>query len=115
MARVLVVDDTHSARVVLTLALEGAGHVVVGDASAGPEAVELAARTNPDVVVLDFELPGTMTGGDAMPLIRDVVPGAAIVMFSGSPGAQESGADEHIDKSEGVAALLAAVSRLAPG
>jgi DNA-binding NarL/FixJ family response regulator len=55
--------------------------VVVAEAGDGPEAVDLAARVRPDVVVMDFALP-TMNGATAARKIAAGVPEAAILMLS---------------------------------
>ncbi len=60
--RLLVVDDQFLVRSGLAALLRAApGMEVVGEASDGAEAVELAARTRPDVVLMDIRMPG-MTG-----------------------------------------------------
>ena len=55
--------------------------VVVAEADDGPEAVELAARSRPDVVVMDYALP-TMNGATAARKIAAQVPGAAVLILS---------------------------------
>lgn len=60
--RLLVVDDQFLVRSGLAALLRAApGMEVVGEASDGAEAVALAARTRPDVVLMDIRMPG-MTG-----------------------------------------------------
>lgn len=57
--RILIVDDEAPARDRLRQMLdEGREHTVVGDAGNGPEALELAARLSPEVVLLDIRMPG---------------------------------------------------------
>ena len=55
--RVLVVDDNADAREMLRTFLDLAGHQV-HDAVSGPEAVEKAATTLPDLALVDLGLPG---------------------------------------------------------
>lgn len=63
--RVLVTDDSAFMRQVVTRALEGdARFEVVGAASSGAEAVELCRKLRPDVVTMDFNMPG-MNGAQA--------------------------------------------------
>lgn len=57
MARILLVDDSQSARALLRGRLTEAGHEVVDVSSAG-EAAELALATPPDAVVTDLWMPG---------------------------------------------------------
>ena len=57
--RVLIVDDEPPARDRLRQLLEdGSDHEVVGEAGNGREALDVAARVNPDVVLLDIRMPG---------------------------------------------------------
>jgi DNA-binding NarL/FixJ family response regulator len=55
--RVLVVDDHPSFRASARKLLESEGYEVVGEAADGAEALEAAARLQPDVVLLDIQLP----------------------------------------------------------
>lgn len=57
--RVLIVDDEKLARDRLReLLLEIGGHVVVGEAMNGNEAIERAIELNPDVILMDIRMPG---------------------------------------------------------
>ena len=56
--RVLVVDADPVSRAVTANVLEKAGLPVVGQASDPTEALELATSTNPNVAIVDAELPG---------------------------------------------------------
>jgi CheY-like chemotaxis protein len=54
---ILIVDDHDDFRRSARSLLEAEGLVVRGEARDGAEAVELAARLRPDLVVLDIQLP----------------------------------------------------------
>jgi two-component system response regulator AlgR len=57
--RILIVDDESPARERLRQLVEDGGeHQVVGEAGNGKEAIELATRHHPDVVLLDIRMPG---------------------------------------------------------
>lgn len=79
----LLVDDVPDLRrlVALELRLRG-GFEVVGEAADGDEAVELARRLQPDLVVLDLGLP-RLHGGEVLGLLRDVAPRAKVAVFTG--------------------------------
>jgi DNA-binding NarL/FixJ family response regulator len=81
--QVLLVDDDPDYRLVLQLALAGDdAFVVAGQAGDGPEAVKLAERVQPDIVLLDCSLPG----GDPFDVVTDlrrVAPQARVVLMSG--------------------------------
>ena len=56
---IVLVDDHPVVRDGLRGMLESAGDfVVVGEASDGPSSVDLVARTDPDVVLMDLRMPG---------------------------------------------------------
>lgn len=57
MTRVLVVDDQELVRAGFTLILQKAGIEVVGQASDGLEAVEMALELEPTVVLMDVRMP----------------------------------------------------------
>ncbi len=59
MTRVLLADDQDLVRSGLRMILELAGVEVVAEASDGAQAAELAARLEPDVVLMDVRMPGT--------------------------------------------------------
>ncbi len=81
--RVLVVDDADDLRVLLRARLEKApGFTVVGEAADGIAAVEAARELQPDLVLLDLAMP-RMDGLEALPHIREAVPGVRVIVFSG--------------------------------
>ncbi|HEX8848316.1 MAG TPA: ANTAR domain-containing protein [Gemmatimonadaceae bacterium] len=80
--RVLLAEDDDNARSVLVDLLAALGHSVVGHVSGGREAIEKAREVVPDVVLLDVHMPGG-SGIEAAEEIRQAVPTAAVVLFSG--------------------------------
>lgn len=79
--RVLVVDDTDHVRGMLVDMLDLDGFEVVGQASSGEEAIELAAQMNPEVVIMDYKMPG-MDGLAAARTIRDNTPSQSIIIYT---------------------------------
>jgi two-component system, NarL family, nitrate/nitrite response regulator NarL len=79
--RILVVDDHQMLREALVGMLEAAGFEVVGAVGDGADATSLAVELTPDVVLMDLSVP-VLNGLDATRLLREVVPGVAIVLFS---------------------------------
>jgi DNA-binding NarL/FixJ family response regulator len=79
---VMLVDDHHLVRLGFRRMLEDEpGLRVVGEASDGHEAVELAAKLKPAVIVMDFALP-SMNGAVATRMILKDAPDVAILMLS---------------------------------
>lgn len=82
MVRVLLADDHPVFRLGLRNLLGGHGDlVVVGEASSGVEAVELAWSLQPDLVVMDIAMPG-MNGVDATREIVGSLPGTRILIVT---------------------------------
>jgi DNA-binding NarL/FixJ family response regulator len=90
--RVVVVEDNDVFREALVLLLGQEPDVeIVGDVAGGEEALGLAAEVEPDVVLLDYRLPG-MDGVQATRELRRVVPGAAVVALTASATLREADA-----------------------
>lgn len=70
MYRVMVVDDEATITTQLEERLTLMGYEVTGSASSGQEAVEMARRTRPDIVLMDIVMPGSLDGIDAAEIIK---------------------------------------------
>ncbi len=81
MLRVVIADDHRLFRDGLRGTLEEAGMEVVGEACDGAEAVELARELDPDVVVLDLNMPG-VTGLEALRQIERSSPQVQAVVLT---------------------------------
>ncbi len=58
MYRILVVDDSHTARALMVLLLEQDPEIeVVGEATNGSQAVEMAKQLQPDCIIMDVIMP----------------------------------------------------------
>jgi CheY-like chemotaxis protein len=79
--KVLLVDDEADIRKIAALTLKHVGGWEVVQASSGPEALELAARERPDVILLDVMMPG-MDGPSTLEALRaDPITAAIPVVF----------------------------------
>jgi DNA-binding NarL/FixJ family response regulator len=113
--RVLHVEDNPQSRAWLELIVDSAPDLrVVGAAVDGLEGIELAAELNPDIIVLDQEMP-TLDGLGALPLLRQVCPDARVVMWSHDPLVREralaAGVAEFVDKASSLQDLVDALRR----
>ena len=80
--RVVIVDDAEDLRFLLRLQFRrDARFTVVGEASDGNEAIALAEREQPDLMILDRQMPN-LGGLEAMPEIRRVSPETAIILYT---------------------------------
>ena len=102
MIKVLVVDDHPMVREGLEamFASEG-GFDVVGLAANGEEAIALAGKTQPDVVLSDVRMP-KMDGFAMLSHMARVVPAARVILLAGMPLREE----EARAKAEGAAGYL---------
>src|SRR5258708_15945968 len=79
--RVLLADDHQIVRQGLRGLLEKAGHVVVGEASDGHEALKLARTLTPEVAVLDLSMP-LLNGLDTAREIHSLSPEIKTIMLT---------------------------------
>lgn len=81
--RVMIVDDEGLFRDALKMALASYSQVeVIGDACSGLEAIDLAAKLSPNVVLMDIEMGGGLNGIEAARKIQEVNPDTAIIILS---------------------------------
>lgn len=113
--RVLIVDDTPQVRRDLRQFLNLTGEMdVVGEAADGQEAIRLSAELNPDVIVMDLEMPG-MDGFEATRQIKAREPAPRIVILSvhadpeNVARARSAGADEFVVKGASFKVLINAI------
>jgi DNA-binding NarL/FixJ family response regulator len=82
--RVLIVGATPLYRQGAQLALTREGCDVVGQAATGADALELAIRLRPDVVVMDAQLPDA-SGLQTIRRLSDVSPNGRVIVLAGRP------------------------------
>jgi DNA-binding NarL/FixJ family response regulator len=86
--RILLVDDHPLTRDALATLLEQKGFNVVGQAGDGNEAIEVARRLLPDLVLLDLSMP-ELDGISALPRLREAAPDCEVVVLTAS-GTEEN-------------------------
>src|SRR4051794_1862500 len=101
MLRLLICDDAPAAREAVRSSLAEQSEIqVVAEAGTGEEAIALAASCEPNVVLMDVNMPG-LDGIAATKRIRDLLPKTRIVAYAGSDDADdvmammEAGADAY--------------------
>lgn len=117
----LVVDDhTLFRRGLIALLGQDDGLLVVGEAGDAAEALRLAPRLQPQVILLDNHLPGVM-GVDAIQGLREVAPASRVLMLTVSEDAQDlatalrNGAQGYLLKTIDGDLLAQAIRRAARG
>ena len=115
--RVLIADDAPAVRSALELALNGHdGIEVVGEAADWSALGERSRSSHPDVVLLDWALPGS-EGMTLLPALRLACPGVRVVALGVRPGDRQAalgaGADAFVSKADHPDRLHAALRSLA--
>lgn len=77
----LIVDDETHVRVFLRLLLKEVGIATTWEAADGTRALELAQEHNPDLVLLDVNMP-VMTGLETLERLQETHPDVPVVMVS---------------------------------
>ncbi|NTU79970.1 MAG: response regulator [Chloroflexales bacterium] len=77
--RILIAEDNDLVSLTLEEQLKGLGYDVIGIARSGAEAVNLAARLRPDLIMMDIRMP-EMEGTEAAARIRDQSPVPIIML-----------------------------------
>lgn len=120
MSRLFLVDDHAMVREGLRALLEGAGHVIVGEAEEPTEAIAAIVRTDPDIVVLDLSL-GERSGFEVLDEMsrRGLRAKGLVLSMSSQPRAvaqaMRLGARAYVLKGASSARLLEALQAVAAG
>lgn len=119
MAKVLIIDDDPGICRLVTRALAGAGHQVIG-AIDGREGMQRFSEHHPDLVITDLVMP-RQEGIETILELRSKAPGAAIIAISGGGIGQgltyldlasKLGADAVLPKPFRVAELMRVVDQV---
>lgn len=119
--RVLIADDQELVRYGLRLVLEAENDIhVIGEASDGASAIDVAARMSPDVILMDVRMPG-MNGIDATRELRTRLPRARVLVLTTYDldefafGALRAGAAGFLLKNTRPSELVSAIRTIASG
>ncbi len=79
--KVLIADDTVLMRELIRGSLPSEDYQIVGEAASGDKAIEMYKELQPDVMILDINMP-KMNGIDALEEIMKIDPKAKVIMCS---------------------------------
>ena len=121
MIRIVVVDDHPIVRQGLVSTLDDEDDLeVVGQANSALDALEVVREQQPDLVLLDLELPG-LAGVDAIPRLREASAATRVLVFTAYDteervlGAVRAGAGGYLLKGATVAEIAGAIRAVAAG
>jgi DNA-binding NarL/FixJ family response regulator len=119
--RVLIADDHRVLIGSLRALLEHHGFEIVGEATTGEEALTIAAKVHPHVIVMDLEMPGT-GGLAAAHRMKQAAPGAKVLILSAHDdesdvleALNDAGVAGYLVKSDAPEELISAVRSVAIG
>ena len=120
MIKVFVIEDTPEMRLLLEQMLTLDDFDVVGSAANGASALPEMHRADPDVVVLDYNMPG-LDGLLTARLIKEERPEQAIILYTAyldadlEERATRAGIALCVEKADGILTLERDIRRLAEG
>ncbi|HKI33618.1 MAG TPA: response regulator transcription factor [Gemmataceae bacterium] len=119
--RVVLADDHAMVREALAQILQESGCMrVVGQAADGPGAVDAALKLRPDVLVLDYSMPG-LAAPEALSSLRQLLPDLKVLVLTVHENihycvkALECGAHGYVVKSAAVGELVDAIKAVSVG
>jgi DNA-binding NarL/FixJ family response regulator len=120
MTRVVLADDQPLMRAAFRTILEAAGVEVVGEAANGADAVAVAQKTAPDVVLMDVRMPGVDGLAATAQLLHSARPARVLVLTTFDVddylyGALRAGAAGFLLKNASPEELVRAVETVAAG
>jgi DNA-binding NarL/FixJ family response regulator len=115
---ILIVDDNEAVRKLLRAFFESeSGFDVCGEAADGLEAIQKSRALRPDLIILDMLMP-RMSGIEAAPILKEMLPQTPIVLFTSHHSALQRydasaiGIDAAVAKDGDMSVLLHSVQRL---
>ncbi|HXN25233.1 MAG TPA: response regulator transcription factor [Candidatus Dormibacteraeota bacterium] len=99
---VLIVDDhPHIRRATRAIFENEPGFAVCGEAASGRDAIEKARELRPDLIILDFSMPG-MNGLEAARLLKKILPEVPVIMLT----AHENAFSDLVARAAGISAVV---------
>lgn len=120
MARVLIIDDHPVTRLAIKMLLEKADHVVIAEASEGHEGITLARTLNPDLVIVDIDIP-SINGIEVITRLRSMNFPGHLLVLTGKKDAHfinlsiKAGANGYISKENTLSELNDALRAIQSG
>ncbi|WP_143496835.1 response regulator transcription factor [Pseudomonas sp. Irchel s3a18] len=120
MSKILIADDHSVVRMAVSILLKKAGHQIVGEAGSGLDVVALVRRLEPDLLILDIDMP-KLDGFSVLQRLSAGGGGVKTVVFSGldteryAIRCSRAGAHAFVSKNSNLDELLSAVKIVLTG
>ena len=117
MKCILLVDDSAIVRHAIREVFEAHGYLICGEAKNGKEAIELARKLHPDLIVLDLSMP-VMNGLEAARILSTTMPDVPLILFSNfadilqGKDARSAGLSAVVSKDKAVSILVSTAHNL---
>jgi two-component system, NarL family, nitrate/nitrite response regulator NarL len=80
--RVLIADDhPHARKAILAMLEDDPNFIIIGQAKNGKEAIEMSQQSNPDIILMDIEMP-VLNGLEATKIIKENAPFIKVIVLS---------------------------------
>lgn len=118
--RILLADDHQVLREGIRRGFEAAGHEIVGEAANGAEAVDLALKLKPEIILMDLSMP-VMDGVTATEKVCAQLPETQVVVLTmhddvnKTRQALDAGANGYLSKGSSFSEVIATVETVAAG
>ena len=114
-SKIFFADDELNVRLAMRLLLDQAGYKLVGEAGDTESLLAQVCPSPPDVILLDWELPG-LRAQHLLPVLRKYCPHTKVIAVSAQPEAQHtaisSGVDAFVSKGNSSDELLAILAQI---
>ncbi|MFQ2668784.1 response regulator [Aeromonas caviae] len=117
MARILIVDDHPAIRMAVNMLLKQDGHHVIAEVDNGVDAIFIAKKNTPDIVILDIGIP-QLDGLEVIKRIKLLGMGAKILVLSGQATHHimvrclQAGAEGFLSKMDDLSLLKDAIAKI---
>ncbi|MEX0722978.1 MAG: response regulator [Gracilimonas sp.] len=95
--KVMIVEDDPLLSIVEQKMVEKLGYIVVGKATSGEETLNMYRELNPEVLIIDIQLSGSLNGIETVERIRKADPDLPVIFLSGDRSSEVLNSARKVD------------------